>query len=119
MKLHVQSRKIASIIYPLNREKDEILLAELMPAINLMIQVERGLRKGVPISHVTIQSAVFSINDIVEKALDNYYSVSLLDLNMELRLAKEIQIEYQKRREKWIEDTKAFFEPAQINKSIE
>lgn len=91
--------KCASIVYSKNPLVENYLHNELTETVYLLEQIDKGLRQGVPLHHETIKKAVELIYQLISEALDNYYEISIEPLESEIKLAKELRLEYTKRRE--------------------
>lgn len=90
--------KCSSILYVEPPTMEGYLQNELTEAVYILTQLDAGLRKGVPMQHETIQKAVATVHHLITDALNNYYKVSLEPLETELELAKQLRIDYIKRR---------------------
>lgn len=90
--------KCASILDVKPPTMDGYLQNELTETVYLLTQIDAGLRKGVPLHHETMQKAVTAVQQLMTDALDNHYKVSLEPLETELELAKDLRLEYIKRR---------------------
>lgn len=94
-----QVTRCMSIIKSNNSDRAELLINKLVNVVYPLKELDCSIRAGVPLEHPTIVDAIASIHKLLEETLNEYYELSISQLDTEIEIAKQIRLQYEKNRE--------------------
>lgn len=82
----------------LEKESD-YLINQLVGVVFLLKELDKSIRKGVPLLHDSVIKGCYTVHQLLEEKLNEYFELSTESLDLEIKIAQDLRIAYQSRKE--------------------